>query len=322
MNKFWSSQPVLVIGGNGYLGVEMIQELLKQGALVTSIDRDKTVNPNFQGKEKEFAYISQNLSDFEGLNQLLQNNKFKTCFFLAGFSNIAKARENPLQAFSANVQTLCNLLEVFRKSDNFPQTVVASSNHIYGKQQTYPTPEDAPLNSKDIYGVTKGCGDMIARAYATIYNVPVSVARITNTYGGYEPFKNHLIPFMISEVQKGVAPSMKGDGSSMKGFLYVKDTINGLMVLAKKMERKELWGEAFNFYPDNNMSVLDIVKTILKAMDRQDLPIKINKESKNSGDIEFLSNHTAKNELSWKPEFSLEKGILLSIEDYKKYGEV
>ena len=322
MNNLWSSQSVLVIGGNGYLGVEMIQELLQEGAVVTSIDRHEAMNSIFQGTGKNFEYVSQDLSDFGGLNKLLQANKFKICFYLAGFSNIAKARENPMEAITANVQTVCNLLEAFRRSGNFPHTVVASSNHIYGKQSKYPTPEDAPLNSNDIYGVTKGCGDMIARAFAATYNVPVSIARITNTYGGHEPFRNHLIPYMISEVQKEVAPTIKGNGNSMKGFLYIKDTINGLVALAKNMERKELWGEAFNFYPDHNMSVLDVVKTILKVMNRQDLSIEISREGNksNNEDVEFLSNHSAKSKLGWKQEFPLEKGIDLSIEDYKKYG--
>ena len=234
---------------------------------------------------------------------------------------VAKAKENPLEAFASNTHIVCNLLEAFRRSDNFPHTVVASSNHIYGEQLEYPTLENAPLNSKDIYGVTKSCGDMIARAYAVTYNAPVSIARVTNTYGGHEPFKNHLIPYIISEIQKEEAPVIKGNGESMKGFLYIKDTIKGLMILAKEMKKKELWGEAFNFFPDQNISVLNIVKTILKVMGRQELPIKTNVESIRSEnkDIEFLSNHSAKSKLGWKQEISLEAGIKLSIEDYKKH---
>ena len=318
MDNPWTSESILVIGGNGYLGVEIIKRLLQEGAMVTSIDIDKAMNSNIKAITKDFKYVSQDLTNIEELSKILKKNKFKICFYLAGFSGVAKAKENPLGAFANNTQIVCNLLEAFRRSDNFPYTVVASSNHIYGKQFKYPTPEDASLNNLDIYGATIGCGDVLARAYATTYNVPVSIARITNTYGGREPFKNHLIPHIILEVQKGTAPVIKGDGSTMKGFLYINDTINGIMMLAENMKRKELWGKAFNFYPDCNMNILNIVKTILKVMNRQDLPIKINEE--NSGEsIEFLSNELAKSKLGWKQEVSLEAGIRLTIADYKMY---
>ena len=117
---------------------------------------------------------------------------------------------------------------------------------------------------------------------------------------------------------------LKGNGNAMKGFLYIKDTINGLLILAKNMGRKELWGEAFNFYPDHNISVFNIVKTISKVMNRPDLLSGINEGSiKDSNeDIEYLSNHSAKSKLGWKQEISLENGVSLSIEDYKKYGGV
>ena len=318
MDNPWTSESILVIGGNGYLGVEIIKRLLQEGAMVTSIDIDKAMNTNIEGISKDFKYVPQDLTNFEQLSKILKKSKFKICFYLAGFSGVAKAKENPLEAFANNTQIVCNLLEAFRRSDNFPHTVVASSNHIYGKQFKYPTPEDASLNNLDIYGATIGCGDVLARAYATTYNVPVSIARITNTYGGREPFKNHLIPHIILEVQKGTAPVIKGDGSAMKGFLYINDTINGIMILAENMKRKELWGKAFNFYPDCNMSVLDVVKTILKVMNRQDLPIKTNGDSGDES-IEFLSNHLAKSKLGWKQEVSLEAGIGFSITDYKRY---
>jgi CDP-glucose 4,6-dehydratase len=320
MNSFWSNKSALILGGNGYLGIEMIQRLLQKGVLVTSLDRGQEKSLYSQTIEGDFEYLCQDLSDFEELKNTLKRNKFDICFNLAGFSNIAKARENPIEAYKANVQTVCNLLEAFRVSGHFPYTIIASSNHIYGRQSKYPTPESALLNSKEIYGVTKGCGDMLARAYATTYNAPISVARITNTYGGHEPFRSHLIPYFITEVQKNLAPMIKGNPFSMKGFLYVSDTINGLLALSENMEREELWGEAFNFYPDSNMSVLDVVKTILKVMGRQDLSIEINKNnSKDIGEnIEFLSNSLAKSKLGWAQEVPLEKGISLSITDYKK----
>ena len=134
MNSFWSNKSVLVVGGNGYLGIEMIQRLLQEGVRVTSLDRGQGKSLYSQMIEGCFEYLCQDLSDFEELKKTLKGNKFDICFNLAGFSNIAKARENPIEAYKANVQTVCNLLEAFRMSDHFPYTIIASSNHIYGKQ--------------------------------------------------------------------------------------------------------------------------------------------------------------------------------------------
>ncbi len=70
MKNFWFSQSVLVLGGNGYLGVEMIQELLQEGATVTSMDKDRAMSPALQKIGKEFEYVSQDLSDFVGLKNI------------------------------------------------------------------------------------------------------------------------------------------------------------------------------------------------------------------------------------------------------------
>ena len=321
IKEYWNSRSVLVTGGNGYLGVETIKTLIGEGANIVSFDKGGSLHSLLKSIEGKIEYVSIDLSDNDALSRILKENSFNTCFHLAGYSNIAEAKKNPLDAFQANVYSVCNLLEAFRRSNSFPFTVLASSNHVYGNQGVHPTPEDSPLNSKDIYGVTKGCGDMIARAYAVSYGLPISIARITNTYGGHEPYRKHLIPYIFSAVSEGKAPVIQGDGKSMKGFLYVRDTVGGLKMLAEATERKEIWGESFNFYPDKNSSVLDVAKTILNVMGREDIDIEIMGlvHQKHERMVEFLDNMNAKDKLGWKQKTPLEVGIKLALEDYKKY---
>jgi len=307
----------LVTGGNGYLGAELILYLIDKGAKITSIDVEEGLNPVLVPFHDRFNYISCDMLDFEGLYKRIKSNDLMCCFHLAGFSNIKKARNNPLNAFMVNVLITCNLLDALRLSNNFPHIVYVSSNHIYGEQLIYPTPENSPLNSVDVYGATKLCGDIMARTYAKTYNLPITAARVTNTYGGIEPYRDHFIPYTILNVQKGKSPLILGNDRSKRGFLYIKDTIKGLIKLAEIMKDNSLWGESFNFYPDSNISTLDVVKTILDVMGRNDLKIEV--KSEGTEDIEFLSNNKAKTILGWSQEISIEEGIRLAIEDYKRY---
>ena len=321
IEKYWDSRSVLVTGGNGYLGVEIIKTLIDEGANIVSFDKGGSLHSLLKSIKEKIEYISIDLSDNDALSRILKENSFDTCFHLAGYSNIADAKINPLDAFHANVSSVCNLLDAFRRSNSFPFTVLASSNHIYGNQRIYPTPEDAPLNSKEIYGVTKGCGDLIASAYAVSYGLPITIARITNTYGGHEPYRKHLIPYIFSTVSEGKTPVIQDDGKSMKGFLYIRDTVGALKMLAESTEKKEIWGKAFNFYPDKNSSVLDVAKTILNVMGREDIDIEIMGlvHQKHERMVEFLDNMNAKDKLGWKQKTPLEVGIKLALEDYKKY---
>ncbi len=318
--NFWRHRRVLITGANGYLGTELAKTLIEKGALVFGFDASAQGGISNLGLDKEVKLIVGSLRDLELVEKVLTENEIQTCFHLAGQSGVSASQELPLLAFESNIMATWVLLEACRRYNQVSQIVVASSNHIYGEQDVMPTSEDLPLKGLGTYGVSKACADMIARCYAKTYSLPVTIARITNTYGGFDPHKDHIITNTIISVLKNESPIIKSDGKSEKGYLHIVDTVNAFLTLAEKMSVVDIKGEAFNFYPDESISVLDLVRKIIQVSGKTHIePMTLGKPRKeNEIDREHLSNQKAKRLLGWQPKHSLEVGLRQTIGLYSK----
>ena len=320
---FWEKRNVLVTGCNGHIGVEIVDRLSLKGANIAALDIGEKVHPLLE-KNANVHYCSLDLTDHDKMKTFISGNDFSTCIHLAANSNVVEMNEHPEIAFKVNVQGAWQLFELMRRYLPACHLVFTSSNHVYGKQDLYPTIEASGFHGENIYGVTKGAADQIAMGYARVYKLPIAVARITNTFGGKLFSPGHLIPHTIRLLLKDENPLIRSDGQSRKGLLYMEDTLSGIILLTEKMENCNIHGEAFNFFPDKNMSVLEIVQTIISVMGKNRLtPIVEGKmRLENEIDIEFLDNKKAKEMLGWRIKYTFPDGISRAIaHDYKSLGE-
>ena len=314
----WNGRKVLITGSNGYLGVELCSTLSMAGSNVVAVDVSKEIHSLLK-ESKNIQYNCLDLANTEGVKEILEKHRFETCFHLAANSDVSEMNRRPDIAFRANVEAAWNLFEIFRNYLNSCHIIFTSSNHVYGKQPLYPTSENSFFHSENIYGVTKGAADLIALGYARIYEMPITVARITNTFGGKFFNLKHLIPQTIKTLSGGEIPVIKGDGQSRKGFLYIEDTLNAIMLLAEKMQDKNIWGEAFNFFPDKNTSVLEIVQSIISVLGKVSVKpvIQEKKRPQNKVDIEYLCNRKSKEILGWEIKNSFPEGVKKALDDYE-----
>jgi CDP-glucose 4,6-dehydratase len=308
---FWKGKKVLVTGGSGFLGRWLVRALLAGGAEIHVLDVAASA-----ASPADYIFHGSDLLDLSATTKTLAALKPDVVIHLAGQPGVSACHDHPLEAFASNVVCTLNLLAACRSILEIKSIVAVSSNHVYGEQEQQPTPEDAPLNGAGMYATSKLCGDVIARCYGKTYGLPVSIARITNSYGGDDPHAGHIITATILAALKGERAVVKQSGKDTKGYLYVKDTVNGILVLAERTAlQSELYGEAFNFVPDEPISVIELVRQI-GAATGLNLEPEIQQPDADH-EHENLDNGKARRLLDWRPEYSLQQGLIETVDWYR-----
>jgi len=196
--------------------------------------------------------------------------------------------------------------------------VVASSDKAYGEQTQLPYHEDMPLKGSHPYDVSKSCTDLLAQAYHKTYSLPVCITRCGNLYGGGDLNFNRIIPHTIMSVLKGERPVIRSDGKFIRDYFYVEDAVKAYLLLAEKMTDLKLEGQAFNFSNEIQLTVLELVNKILALMKSDLTPVILNQGS-NEIVHQYLSAKKAREVLGWKPSFTLEEGLIRTIDWYRKF---
>ena len=309
---FWKHKRVLVTGGSGFVGRWVGRALRAAEADLHILD----LAPPKQF-EVPFTFHATDLRDLSATSRLLEASRPEVIVHLAGQPGVASSQENPLSAYESNVLATFNLLEACRHHGGLQAIVAVSSNHVYGEQHHLPTAEDAPLNGAGMYAASKLCGDVLARTYGKSYGLPVGIARMTNSYGGDDHHVTHIITGSILAALKGERPVIKQSGRDRKGYLYIKDTAEGLLAVAEGVARStELRGESFNLVPNEAVTVLELVQAITVAVGTKLEPIVQTPAA--PCEEEHLDNSKARRLLGWQPQFDLAAGLRETIAWYRE----
>lgn len=320
-NSYWRDRRVLITGCTGFLGSWLTAGLVAQGADVIGLVRDHVPQAQIvrTGLLASITTVEGELTDYELLERVLAEYEVDTIFHLAAQTIINIANRAPLSTFETNIRGTWILLEAARRNPTVNGIVVASSYHAYGEQAPLPYREDSPLDSCHPYDISKSCADMIARAYAATYDMPVVITRFANLFGGGDLNWNRLVPGTIRSVLRGDQPIIRSDGTFSRDYLYIEDAVVGYLTLAQQLHKQEICGQAFNFGMDRPITVLEIVNTILELSEFADLEPKILNQVQNEVVDKYLSSQKAHSVLGWQPSHSLEEGLAKSIDWYREY---
>jgi CDP-glucose 4,6-dehydratase len=319
-NSFWQDRPVFVTGGTGLVGSWLVNRLIEAGADVVCLVRDWTPQSEMirAGSIEKVKVIRGDVRDREILERILGEYEIDTVIHLAAQTIVTIANRNPISTFETNIAGTWNLLEACRRSPKVKQIVVASSDKAYGDQEALPYNENTPLQGQHPYDVSKSAADLIAHTYAKSYALPVAITRCGNFYGGGDLNWNRIIPGTIRSILRNQRPIIRSDGEYIRDYFYVEDGAAAYMLLAEQLaENGNLKGEAFNFSNEIQVSVREIVEKVINLMKSSLKPEVLNQTS-NEIRHQYLSAEKARRILSWRPLFSLDQGLLLTIEWYKK----
>jgi CDP-glucose 4,6-dehydratase len=319
--SFWQDRPTLVTGATGLIGGWLVRRLINAGADVVCLVRDWVPQSELvRGRLIEDVKIVRgDVRDQALLERTLGEYEIDTVIHLAAQTIVGIANRNPVSTFETNIAGTWSLLEASRRSPTVKQIVIASSDKAYGDHDTLPYVEDAPLQGRHPYDVSKSCADLLAQSYALTYGLPVAITRCGNFYGGGDQNWNRIVPGTIRSVLRGQRPVVRSDGQNVRDYFYVEDGAMVNMVLAEALSQKpELSGHAFNFSNEIQMTVLDLVDRLLTLMNSK-LEPDVRSEATNEIRHQYLSAAKSRRLLNWHPIFTLDEGLRRTIDWYKAF---
>lgn len=323
MNKrYWKNKNVLVTGFEGFLGSNLTKSLLSARANVIGLDIVTGRKDTILDKDDycKMTVIKNTVCDYNNLKEVFTKYNIEVVFHLAAEAIVDSCLKDPLCAFASNIQGTWNVLEACRGLSPIQAIIIASSDKAYGSHKDLPYREDAALKGRHPYDVSKSCADLIAHTYFKTYDLPVAITRCGNIYGPGDFNVSRIVADTINCALADKCLVIRSDGKFTRDYVFVKDIVNGYILLAEKMQKLDLGGEAFNFSDENPLTVMDLVKKIYRLLGKKPKFTVLNK-AKYEIKHQYLNSSKAKRILGWKPMFSLDKGLSITINWYKKLSK-
>jgi dTDP-glucose 4,6-dehydratase len=311
---------ILVTGGAGFIGSNFIYYLQEKYPNDTLVCLDNlTYAGNLQTLEEaiknpNFRFVKGDIADRELVNQLFEEEKFDIVVNFAAESHVDRSVENPeifLQTNILGTQVLLDATKKF-KVGRFHQV---STDEVYGDLPLEATDlfftEETPIHTSSPYSASKASADLLVLAYFRTYNLPVSITRCSNNYGPYH-FPEKLIPLMISRALNDQSLPVYGNGENIRDWLYVKDHCIAIDLVM----RKGRVGEVYNVGGHNERSNIEVVRTILKALNKPESLITYVRD-RPGHDMRYAIDPTKiHSELGWLPTTTFDEGIKTTIKWY------
>ncbi len=318
----WRGRRALVTGTTGLLGGWLTEELLARGAEVTTLVRDwvPLSRAVTAGILDRCNVVRGDLEDLAVVTRAINEYEVDSVFHLGAQAIVGTAVRSPLSTFESNIRGTWTLLEAVRQCPHkVERVVVASSDKAYGEHDRLPYTEDAPLQGRFPYDVSKSCSDLIALSYHHTWGLPLAVTRCGNLYGGGDLNFSRLIPGTIELVLRGERPVVRSDGTFVRDYVYVRDAVEAYLALAERLPGDGITGEAFNFGPQQPLSVLEVVAAVLEVMEPRSREPVILDQAQHEITRQYLDGTKARQRLGWEPRYSLEAGLRETVAWYRDH---
>jgi CDP-glucose 4,6-dehydratase len=317
----WHGRHVLVTGATGLLGSWLAEELVRRGAIVVAFVLDDDPQSRFYHDDiyASCTIVNGDLADFVSCSRAINSHDIEVVFHLGAQTIVNAALRDPLECFESNIRGTYNLLEAARRLTGLTERfVVASSDKAYGDSTVLPYTEEMPLRGAHPYDVSKSCADLLAQSYAKTYGMAVAAARCGNIYGGGDLNWSRIVPGTIRSLLRGERPILRSDGTMIRDYVYVRDVVDAYIALAEQLDRADVAGEAFNFAPGSEITVLQMVEAIGEVMGVHAEPQILNNARAEIG-RQSLDAAKAERVLGWCSRYDLPTGLGETIDWYRRY---
>tara|TARA_Y100000996_G_C22525505_1_gene644254 strand:+ start:730 stop:1746 length:1017 start_codon:yes stop_codon:yes gene_type:complete len=314
---------IVVTGGLGFIGSNLIDLLLKKKYFVINIDKitysSNFYNTNEFKKSKNYKFIKCDIKNKKIYNVFL---KYKpACVFnLAAETHVDRSIDNPHNFIQSNIVGVYNLLECFKKFTNkFRSKLIhISTDEVYGDILKGRTSENYPYQPSSPYAASKAASDHLVSSYIRTYKLPAVVTNCSNNYGPKQ-HPEKLIPKLIYNILNNKSLPIYGKGTNSREWIFVKDHCEALI----KVFQKGKVGEFYNIGSNKNLNNLQVCKSLIKVSKKISSigdNVKINFIKDRPGhDMRYaLNSNKIKKKLNWKPKIDFEKGIKLTFNWYNK----
>jgi len=305
----------MVTGGCGFIGSNFIRYMLKTYEDVQIINLDSLTYAGNQDnlkeieKEKRYSFIKGDITERNDVQSALKN--VESVVHFAAESHVDRSIEEAEVFIKTNVIGTHVLLECAKEHD-VAKFVHISTDEVYGSlgKDGYFT-EETPIAANSPYSASKAGSDLLARAYYKTYGFPVIITRCSNNYGPHQ-FPEKLIPLMICQASEDKPLPVYGDGMNVRDWLYVEDHC---VALDRVLQRGEP-GEVYNIGGNNEWQNIDIVKLILKELNKPETLIEFVEDRLGHDRRYAIDSGKTKEKLGWEPSVPFESGLNQTIQWY------
>jgi len=288
---------------------------------VVALDRPDPLESRFftDGIAERCTLADVALTDRDALRGVLGAHDVRRVFHLGAQTQVGVANRSPLETWETNIRGTYMLLEAVRERDAGTKVVVASSDKAYGSHDALPYREDFALQPSYPYDVSKAATDMIARSYATTYDMPVAVTRLANVYGPGDVNWARLVPDTARALVRDERPVIRSDGTPERDYLYAADAADAYLAVADSLADPAFHGRVWNAGSGEPRSVLEIVSRLTQISGR-DVEPDIRGTGIPPGEIDrqYLDSTAIREELGWAPKWDLDSGLRAAWEWYER----
>ena len=319
---------IIVTGGAGFIGGNFMHYMVNkyENDKIICVD-SLTYAGNLETLEplknkKNYNFIKEDITNRDGIYKIFEEEKPDIIVNFAAESHVDRSVLNPDLFSKVNILGTQVLMDACRKYGikRFHQV---STDEVYGdlpldKPDLFFT-ENTPIHTSSPYSASKASADLMVMAYHRTYNLPITISRCSNNYGPYH-FPEKLIPLMIIRALNNEKLPVYGEGKNVRDWLYVEDHCFAIDLIIHKGRD----GEIYNVGGHNEKANIDVVKIILKELNKSDDLIEFVTD-RPGHDLRYAIDPTKiTNELGWKPQHNFESGIKYTIKWYienKKWWE-
>jgi len=316
---------IMITGAAGFIGANFAEHMVKKyDGVYNFVVYDKLTYAgnmhNLDNVIDKITFVKGDICDFELVKETMTKYNIDGIVHFAAESHVDNSIKTPFIFTETNVIGTHTLLEAAKQiwGEGSPNKFVhISTDEVYGTlgEEGYFT-ETSPIKPNSPYSASKASSDLIALAYCETFKMNVSVTNCSNNYGPYQHHEK-LIPHMISLALQDKQLPVYGQGLNIRDWLYVEDHCEAIDIVLHQGKK----GERYNIGGHNEKRNIEIVKLILKRLDKPESLISF-VEDRKGHDYRYAIDPTKlKTEFGWEPKTKFEDGIILTIDWYLAHPE-
>lgn len=321
----YRGQKVLITGGLGFIGSNLAIRLVQLGADVTLLDSlHATCGANYFNIEpvkNDLEVVVGDSCNLDLVRKLVRGRRY--VFNLAGHVSHIESMQEPFEDLQMNAMAPLTVLEACRSDNRDARIVYAGTRQSYGRPDSVPLVETQLLKPVDVNGVNKMAGEWYHMVYHGAHGMRTVSLRLVNTYGPRQLVKHArqgFIGWFVRQAIEGAEIQLFGDGQQVRGFNYVDDVVEALLIAGANDNIK---GDYFNLGGERAVALEELVKLLLKAAGRGSYRIVPFPPDKKAIDIGSVYSSSAKFNFAtgWRARIPVEEGIVRTVEYYKRHRE-
>jgi UDP-glucose 4-epimerase len=311
------ARKVLVTGGGGFIGSNLVRRLLELGDDVRVLDNYSTGNrANLAGLEGEIEVVEGELRSYERVHNAVRG--VELVFHQGALPSVPRSVHDPLTTSAVNIEGTLNVLLAAR-DEGIKRVVFASSSSVYGNSGELPRVETQPADPISPYAVSKLAAERYCVGFSRVYGLETVALRYFNVFGPHQdPTSQYaaVVPRFIRAVREGEPVPIYGDGTQSRDFTYVANVVEGNVLAA---QAEEVSGWVLNVATGRSLSVNELADTIGATLG---LPVEKRYLPQRAGDVRdsWADVGEARRLLGYEPSVSLEDGLRLAAEHLVAVG--